>query len=345
MSPAGLSTSLGSEEAAVEAPALTLLAELGWETANLFAEQPGPSNPTGRTSFRQAWLPARLNAALKKLNPALPPEALARAADELTRDRAAMSPVAANREVIRLLREGVPIELRRPDGRAETVRVRAIDWLNPAANDFLAANQVWIESPLYKRRADTIGFVNGLPLLFAEWKAPTKPLADAYDQNLRDYRDTVGHVFDANGFVILSNGLEACMGASHAPYEVFAPWKKLKEGDPDKADLETLLRGACPPERLLDIVENFLLFEEGRELRKVVGKYHQLLGVNRALDAVRHVEANRGRLGVFWHTQGSGKSLSMVMFAEKVLRRLGGNYSFVIVTDRTELAEQISTLR
>lgn len=150
-------------------------------------------------------------------------------------------------------------------------------------------------------------------------------------------------LFNANGFVILSNGLEAVMGASHAPYEVYAPWKRLEEGGPEDAGLETLLRATCEPARFLDLIENFLLFDEARGgLRKVVGKYHQVLGINRAIEAVKHIADNQGRLGVFWHTQGSGKSLSMVMFAEKVLRRLGGNYTFVIVTDRTELDDQIA---
>ncbi len=342
MSP-GLSAALASEEELVELPALALLAELGWQHVNLMGEKPGPANPTGRTSFRQHWLPARLMAALQKLNPGAPAEALQMAADELTRDRSAMQPVNANREVINLLREGVAVGLLQPDGKTETIRIRAIDWRDPANNDFLVASQFWIRSALYPKRPDAVGFVNGLPLLLAEWKAPTKPIAAAYQDNIRDYRDTVRHIFDANGFVILSNGLQTLMGSSHAPFEVFAPWKKLAEGEADRLDLETLLKGTCRPDRFLDLIENFLLFEEARGgLRKVVAKYHQVLGVNRALQAVEHIADNQGRLGVFWHTQGSGKSLSMVMFAEKVLRRLAGDFTFVIVTDRTELDDQIA---
>jgi type I restriction enzyme R subunit len=143
--------------------------------------------------------------------------------------------------------------------------------------------------------------------------------------------------------VILSNGIDTVMGAAQAPFDIFAPWKKLDEDGPDDPSLETMLRATCQPERFLDLIENFLLFDEARDgLRKVVGKYHQVLGVNRAIEAVQRIEQNKGKLGVFWHTQGSGKSLSMVMFAEKVLRRLGGNYTFVVVTDRTELDDQIA---
>jgi type I restriction enzyme, R subunit len=334
---------LASEDGSVEQPALALLQALGWQHVNLQAEVPGPSNPTGRTSFRQTHLPMRLRAALTKLNPTLPAEALTLAEERLTEDRGAMLPVAANRTLWALLADGVPVEVRRDDGSFDAVNVRVIDWIDPTANDFLVASQVWMEGPLHKRRPDTIGFVNGLPLMLAEWKGITKPLAEAYAANLKDYRDTIPRLFDANGFVILSNGLEAVMGASHAPYEVFAPWKRLEEGGPESVGLETLLRATCEPARFLDLIENFVLYEDARGgLRKVVGKYHQVLGVNRAIEAVRDLKDNQGRLGVFWHTQGSGKSLSMVMFAEKVLRRLGGNFTFVIVTDRTELDDQIA---
>lgn len=333
-----------SEDGAVEQPALTLLQQLGWLHVNLMEEKPGPDNPTGRTSFHQAWLPARLRAALAKLNPGLPAEALKLAEEVLTQDRSALSPIAANRELYHLLRAGVRVEVKRPgDGKSETVTVRAIDWRDVAANDFLVASQVWIEGLLHKRRPDTIGFVNGLPLLHAEWKAPSKPIFNAYDENLRDYRDTIPQLFPFNGFVILSNGHESRMGGSHTDFDLFAPWKRLDEDGPEDLSLETMLRATCEPARFLDLIESFLLFDEAKGgLRKVVGKYHQVLGVNRAMAAVEHVGQNKGRLGVFWHTQGSGKSLSMVMFAEKVLRRLGGNYTFVIVTDRTELDDQIA---
>ena len=338
-----LSGIVASETGSVEMPAMALLAELGWSPLDLRDEVCGPQNPTGRTSFRQTHLPARLRSALKKFNPLLPDEALGQAETALTFDRSAMLPVQANRQVLRLIVQGVLVQIKRPDGKFEDVTVRVIDWRRPEQNNFCAASQIWIDGVLHRRRPDTIGFVNGLPLLLAEWKAPTKPLANAYEDNLRDYKDTVPQLFAANGFVLLSNGIDTVMGAGHAPYEVFAPWKRLEEDGPEDASLETMLRATCAPAKFLDIIENFILFDETREgLRKIIGKYHQVLGVNRAIEAVQEISANQGRLGVFWHTQGSGKSLSMVMFAEKVLRRLGGNYSFVVVTDRTELDAQIA---
>ena len=207
-------------------------------------------------------LPARLRAALRKLNPSLPDEALQQAEIALTADRSAMLPVAANREVYRLLRDGMPVQVRQPDGSLKDERVAVIDWTNPAANDFFLGSQVWIESNLYKRRPDAVGFVNGIPLLLIEWKDLTQPVQEAYEANLRDYRDTIPRLFDFNGFTILSNGLEALMGPSHAPFESFAPWKRLEEDGPESVALETMLRATCEPTRFLDLVENFLLFEE-----------------------------------------------------------------------------------
>lgn len=338
-----LSGAIASEKAVVEVPAVELLQSLGWQHGDLMLEEPGPANPTGRLSRREVILPARLRAALRRLNPTLPEEALQQAEAKLAEDRSAMLPLVANREVYRLLRDGVVVELRQPDGSAKPDRVRLVDWTSPSANDFFLASQTWIASELYTRRPDAIGFVNGLPLLLCEWKAPTQPVQEAYEANLTDYRDTIPRVFDHIGFTVLSNGLEALMGPSHAPFDIFAPWKRLEEDGPESVALDTLLRGICEPTRFLDLVENFLLFEDARGgLRKVAAKYHQVLGVNRAIEAVQRLDENRGRLGVFWHTQGSGKSLSMVMFAEKVLRRLGGNWTFVIVTDRQELDDQIA---
>src|SRR5687767_10927160 len=214
--PPSLSGLVASEDGIIEKPALELLQELGWSHVNLMYEAPGPLNPTGRTSFHQVHLPAHLQAALVRLNPGLPSEALAQAEEILTRDRAGMLAINANREMHDYLVDGVPVQVRRDDGTFEDLLVRVIDWKDAGNNDFVVASQVWIEGVLHKRRPDTIGFVNGMALLLAEWKAPTCPLAEAYDKNLRDYRDTVPRLFDANGFVLLSNGLEAVMGASHA---------------------------------------------------------------------------------------------------------------------------------
>jgi type I restriction enzyme, R subunit len=211
-----LSAAITSESGLIENPGLDLLEELSWKHENLMQEEPGPANPTGRLTFRELILPARFRAALRKLNPSLPPEALQEAEFAVTANRSAMLPIAANRDVYRLLREGVPVQVKQPDGSMKPERVALIDWADPAANDFFLGSQFWVESDLYKRRPDAVGFVNGVPLLLIEWKDLTQPVQEAYEDNLRDYRDTVPRLFDFNGFTILSNGLEALMGPSHA---------------------------------------------------------------------------------------------------------------------------------
>jgi type I restriction enzyme R subunit len=341
---APLTAGLATEKRLVEENAEDMFRELGWRIQNLEQEQFGSANSTGRQSNREPFLPALLKDALRRLNPDLPGYALDQAEVVLREDRSAMLPVAANREIHALLRDGIPVDINNEDGTKQQDRAILIDWRNPANNEFLLASQFWLSSHLYTRRPDAVGFVNGIPLLVAEWKAPTVSCEDAYQKNLRDYRDTIPHLFYANGLVILSNGLEAVAGPSHAPWEVFAPWKRIDEEGASSVALEQMIRATCHPERFLDIIENFVLFEEARGgLRKVLAKYHQYLGVNRAVDAVDHIDENDGRLGVFWHTQGSGKSLSAAMFTEKVLRRKGGNWTFVVVTDRQELDDQIAT--
>ena len=272
----------------VEQPAIDLFAELGWTTGNLFGEFAHGASAEGRASKRDAILPNRLRAALKRLNPSLPDAALDDAYAILTRDRGAIDPIRANAEVHALIRNGVPVEVRGKDGERKTETVRVIDWENPQANDFFLASQVWFAGELYTKRADLVGFVNGLPLLFVELKASHKAMADAYDGNLTDYRATIPQRLHANAFVILSNGLEAVLGAPYAPLEFFAEWKRIDdEEEAGVVSLDTLIRGTCRPARLLDIVENFIAFEEGkRGLVKKLAKNHQYLGVNGAIAAV-----------------------------------------------------------
>lgn len=333
------------EGAMVEEPAVARLVELGWRHANLYTENPfalAPDARTGRTSFRQAMLPGPLRAAVERLNPDLDADAIDAVVDELMRNRGDMNPVAANREVIGLLRDGVEVRTTLPDGISETRIARVIDWREPRANDLLMAQQFWIASEIHRRRADLVGFVNGIPLLFIELKASHRNAQAAYDQNLRDYRDTVPHIFWGNGLVVLSNGDDARVGAPFAAWDHFKEWKRIDdEGAKGVVSLDTVLTAACSPDRLLDIVENFVVFEETRDgLIKKIAQNHQYLGVNKAVAAIGKVQG--GRLGVFWHTQGSGKSLSMLTFTRKVLRTKPGGWTFLIVTDRQELDDQIA---
>ncbi len=334
-------------EDALEQAALELFADLGWATGNLYGEWTGGVSSEGRANDHEVVLVARLRAALAKLNPTLNDAAFDQAIEELTRNRTAMIAVNANQEVYSLLKDGVKVEVPDDKGGTTVEVVELINWREPEKNDFFLASQFWVRGDLYNRRCDLIGFVNGIPLLFIELKASHNTLQAAYDGNLTDYRSAIPQLFSFNGFVVLSNGSKSVMGSTYSPWEHFFEWKRINdEGETGVVSLETLIRGATTPERLLDIVENFTVFEEAKGgLIKKVGKNHQYLGVNKAileLDKVgKRPKGEAGRLGVFWHTQGSGKSLSMVFFTQKILRTIPGNWTFVIVTDRDELDDQI----
>ncbi len=335
-----------SEDAAIEQPAIAVFAELGWETLNCYSEQFGEHSPLGRATTAEVILPFRLRAAIEKLNPGLSPNAVQIALDVLCEDRIAMSAARANQVVYKLLKDGVPVRYRRGDDEdaEETVEnIRVIDWNDPFENDFLLASQFRVSGDYGNKRADLVGFVNGIPLVFLELKASHRKLELAYEKNLSDYKDTIPQIFRYNAFVILSNGSKARIGSMTAGIEHFSEWKKIDdENEPGLISLETMIRGTCEPGKLLDLVENFTLFNEGGgEVTKLVAKNHQFLGVNNAIRAVEHIQQNFGRLGVFWHTQGSGKSYSMVFFSQKVLRKIPGNWTFVVVTDRIDLDGQI----
>ncbi|MDE2924744.1 MAG: type I restriction endonuclease subunit R [Acidobacteriota bacterium] len=337
-----------TEDDLVKRPALDLLAGLGWETVDAFGEfaRPGSGGKSalGRETEGEVILVARLRSALERLNPNVSEAAIARAIEELARDRSRMSPAAANREIYGLLKDGVRATVPAPDEDGEAVeRIEVIDWNEPTNNDFLVCSEFWVAGEMDRRRADLVGFVNGLPLLFCELKSVRRRLEDAYNDNLRDYRESIPQLFWFNGLIVLSNGLDSRVGSVTAGWEHFGQWKKIgSEEEEGRVSLETMLRGVCDPPRLLDLVENFTLFQAGRGgLVKLVAKNHQYLGVNAALEALRDIRGRQGRLGVFWHTQGSGKSVSMIFFAQKAFRRFRGNWTFVLVTDRRELDGQL----
>jgi type I restriction enzyme R subunit len=333
-----------SEDTLIEQPAIELFAGLGWQTIGAFDEVFGKGGTLGRENAGEVVLLRHLEPALKKLNPKALPEAIDAALTELTRDRSVMSLAAANREVYSLLKNGVKVEIRTPEGELMPERVRVIDWDNPANNHFLLVSQLWVTGEIYKRRPDLVAFVNGLPLVVNEFKAVTERVEAAFKDNITDYKQTIRHLFTYNAMILVSNGIDGKMGSvTAATWEHYCDWKKISsETEPGSVSLETLIKGTCDKSRLLDLVENFTLFEEkGGKMRKVVAKNHQYLGVNNAINAVQGLKHNRGRLGVFWQTQGSGKSYSMVFFSQKVLRKIPGNWTFVGVTDRNELDDQL----
>ena len=333
-----------SEYELVEKPAIDFLEEMGWETLDCYDEFKQGVSLLGRENKGEVVLIARLRPALARLNPDASNEAIDAAIEELTRSRGAMSLVEANWEIYRLLKEGVKVTVPDLDDEGETViDLEVIDWHNPENNNFFLASQFWITGDMYTKRPDTIGFINGLPLVLMEFKRIDENLYTAYDGNLRDYKDTIPHLFWYNALIILSNGSESKFGSLTASWEHFTEWKRIdSEDESGEVSIQTILRGICDHHRLLEIIENFTLFMEVQGgLIKLVSKNHQYLGVNNAIIALQRKASNQGKLGVFWHTQGSGKSISMIFFAQKVLRTMPGSWRFVVVTDRKELDEQI----
>jgi type I restriction enzyme R subunit len=335
-----------NENQLVEQPAVGLFVELGWMTVSALEEIFGAGGTLGRETKGDVVLLPRLIAALERLNPTLPSEAISAAVDQLTRDRSAMIPAAANREVYSLLKEGITVSL--PDherGGQKTERLRVIDWQNPEANDFLLVSQLSVTGSLYTCRPDLVGFVNGLPLVVIELKQPGVPARAAFDENLTHYQQEIPALFWFNARLIASNGTDSRVGSLTADWERFFEWKRIeREDEPRRVSLEVMIRGTCERVRLLDLVENFTLFSEHKAgLIKIIGQNHQYLGVNNTILAVLTARTyGHGRGGVFWHTQGSGKSFSMVFFAQKILRTMPGNWTFVVVTDRVELDGQIA---
>ncbi len=330
-------------EGTLEANAIGLFEELGWEVADCYRETFGPNSLLGRETSEQVVLERRLRAALLKINTGITPMAIDLAVEELGKDRSVLSPVCANQEIFKLLRDGVKVPVRKDDGQENIEIVRVVDWGEPKNNDFFLASQFWISGNYGRKRADLVAFLNGLPLVFVELKASHKSLENAYKYNLSDYRTTIPQIFWHNAVIILSNGSKSRIGSITAGWEHFAEWKKINdEGEEGIVSLDTVIRGICEPSRLLDLVENFTLYSEAEgETAKLIAKNHQYLGVNRAIEATEKIKDNQGKLGVFWHTQGSGKSFSMVFFSQKVMRKLPGNWTFVIVTDREDLDSQI----
>ncbi|WP_137807987.1 type I restriction endonuclease subunit R [Pseudomonas sp. G(2018)] len=335
-----------SEDQLVEQPAIGLFADLGWQTLSALEETFGPSGTLGRETKSEVVLAARLRAALCKLNPTLPAEAISAAIDELARDRSAMLAEAANRETYQLLKEGITVSV--PDhehGGQKIERLRVVDWEQPQNNDFLLVSQFSVTGALYTCRPDLVGFVNGLPWVVIELKKPGVPARAAFDENLTHYKQQIPGLFWFNALMIASNGTDSLVGSLTADWERWVRWKRIeREDEPRRVSLEVMLRGTCDPSRLLDLVENFTLFSEHKAgLVKIIGQNHQFLGVNNAIASMLEArKLGHGRGGVFWQTQGSGKSFSMVFFAQKVLRKLVGNWTFVVVTDRVELDEQIA---
>src|SRR6266498_4036039 len=370
-------TDINSEDRLVQQTFAEYLHDaLGWDSVYAWNQETfGPHGTLGRDSEREVVLVRDLRAALAQFNPYLPESARAQAVEKLIRVDFSRSLLQHNRESYGYIREGVPVEWR--DARVETRHARAqvIDFRTAANNRFLAVRELKIQGvrvPYYNRRADLVCFVNGLPLVFIELKAVYRNIRAGFDENLTDYlhEHSIAHAFHHNAFLVVSNGDHARYGSITSKWEHFVAWKRNDEKAKGRVDAEACLEGMLAKERLLDLVENFILFDDSRPggTRKIVARNHQVLGVDNALSSVKHQEELKskypleerlvkyepppreresdptellraaeeppiglyepkladlplvqrahpdlGRLGVFWHTQGSGKSYSMVM--------------------------------
>lgn len=332
-----------------EKPAIETFQSLGYKYLNcyheVFNENPDLST-LGRKTPMDVVLNPRLRSALISLNPEMPFEIIEQAIEKITMDMSNLNPVVANKEIYSMLIKGIDIEVRMPDGELDIKNIKVIDFSEPVKNDFFLASQFWITGQMYKRRADLVGFVNGLPLIFIELKASHKKLENAFTDNLSDYKDTIPQIFWFNAFIILSNASEAKVGTITADWDYFNEWKKINsEGEQGVVSLETMIKGLCEKNRFLDILENYILYQNmDGSMIKIMAKNHQYLGVNKAIDKFKELRNRKDenkKLGVFWHTQGSGKSFSMIFFSQKILRKFIGNYTFLIVTDRVALDDQI----
>ena len=409
-------TDINTEDRLVQATfAEHLEKELGWDSVYAWNDETFGTNGTlGRNDTRDVVLTRDLRRAIQRLNPELPPTAVEEAISKLTQHHFSRSLLAQNQAFHKLIRDGVPVSFRDATGQLRHAQARVIDFANGRGADgqpnnrFLAVRELKItglRAPSYNRRADLVCFVNGLALVFIELKAVYKNIRAGFHSNLRDSLDenVIAHAFQHNAFLIVSNGHRARYGSITSQWEHFYEWKRQGEKEKGSVDAEVLLNGMLAHDRLLDLVENFILFDASKpgSVRKVVARNHQVLGVNAAVESVRRqeelkkqfppdkrlilrkavveslprvaespretystsltdaVEAKEqeqslqmlevmeqahpdlGKLGVFWHTQGSGKSYSMAFFAQKVRRQISSKFTFLFMTDRNDLDTQI----
>ncbi|WMX17130.1 type I restriction endonuclease subunit R [Aureispira sp. CCB-E] len=314
----------------------------------------------GRKHLKNVVLTDRLKKQLIKLNPVLPMDCIETAVEELSKSRAKLTPVVANKEVYELIKGGVPVTYKNKEGREENDYVKVLDFEQPSNNDFVVVTQLSIEyqrTENITRRPDLLLYVNGLPLVMIELKNATEKVKLGFDKNLNDYKRDIPQLFWYNLFVGISNGIQTRVGAFSATWEHFFSWVKLEdttvaneqptrkeiEAESEKSGnhltLQLFCEGLCRKDKLLDYFENFVLYHNNKV--KIIAKNHQFLGVNNAIESFKNRAGKKGKLGVFWHTQGSGKSYSMIFFTRKVERKVQGNWSFLIITDRKDLDDQI----
>lgn len=324
-------------------------AEYGWKRIECCPKMEAQDEvaSTGRANSSECILPEVFLNALRRLNPQVKDEVLKGILQDFRKDYSGTDMTDTNYKFYNRIRNGIKVEVQK-EGKEDFDIVKIIDFEQPERNDFHCVNQMWIKGHFRYRRPDVLLFVNGLPVVFIELKNSTVKIEESYNKNLVSYRSDIPNVFAMNQICVLSNGLQTKIGAWNSKYEFFFEWLRVND-EKEKIDREqiaehglsilNLIDGLFRKERLLDYIENFVFFDNKRI--KIIAKNHQYLGVNNLMESVKRREELKGKLGVFWHTQGSGKSYSMVMFVRKVKRKLHGNFTFLIITDREDLDEQI----
>ncbi len=324
-------------------------AEYGWKRIECCPKMEAQDEvaSTGRANSSECILPEVFLNALRRLNPQVKDEVLKGILQDFRKDYSGTDMTDTNYKFYNRIRNGIRVEVQK-EGKEDFDIVKIIDFEQPERNDFHCVNQMWIKGHFRYRRPDVLLFVNGLPVVFIELKNSTVKIEESYNKNLVSYRSDIPNVFAMNQICVLSNGLQTKIGAWNSKYEFFFEWLRVND-EKEKIDREqiaehglsilNLIDGLFRKERLLDYIENFVFFDNKRI--KIIAKNHQYLGVNNLMESVKRRKELKGKLGVFWHTQGSGKSYSMVMFVRKVRRKLLGNFTFLIVTDREDLDAQI----
>lgn len=345
-----------SEDNLIEQTAIDLFFnQLGWDTLLAYNKEGfGEGSTLGRLNKKEVVLKKIFFEKIKAFNPGLPQKAYEEAYEKLLEESITKSLAEINYEKHLLLRNGIPVDFINEKGeQIKSKTLKVFDFYNTDNNNFLAVRQLWIQGKSNReRRPDIIGFVNGIPLLFIELKAAHRKLENAYNDNFTDYKDVIPKLFYYNAFVLLSNGIESRIGSVTGKYQHFHEWKRITEEDEGVVALDRIILGVCEKKRFLDLFENFILFDNSLgKVVKLIARNHQFIGVNKAIENIQHKKQlyelgkisleEKQKLGVFWHTQGSGKSYSMVFFCQKIHHKFTGSYTFLIVTDRKELDKQI----
>jgi type I restriction enzyme R subunit len=339
-----------NEDTLTEQPVIDWLKKLGYDYE--FGPDISPGGIKAEREHREVVLLQRLRRSLKRLNPELPDSAIEDAIHKLTKFEHPNLEIA-NKEVYRMLTQGALIDVRDESGEVRGKLVRVFDFENPVNNEFLVVNQFAIQGAERVRRPDVVVFINGLPLVVFELKSPTTEEGTIYSayQQIQEYKKDIPDLFKYNQILVVSDLLEARHGTISSPWEWFSVWKGIEKEDEKHErtrEFEVLVRGIFHKTRLLDIIENFIVFEADSEqdiskFTKKMCLYHQYFGVNRAVEATLRAVGPKGdkKIGVFWHTQGSGKTISMVFYVNKIkiLPELKSP-TFVFLTDRNDLDGQ-----